>query len=81
MIEVLHNANVRYGKPRKLLTDQGRGFYSWSMEQTAFQRYLDDMEIEHIVSDPHSPQSTGKVERLIQSIKKELLQKVSVFRV
>ncbi len=63
LIEVLHNASVRYGRPRKLLTDQDRGFYTWSMEQTAFQRYLDDMEIEHIVSEPHIPQSTGKVER------------------
>jgi transposase InsO family protein len=76
LIEVLHNASVRYGKPRKLVTDQGRGFYTWSMEQTAFQHYLDDMHIEHIVSAPHSPQSQGKVERLIQSIKKELIQKV-----
>lgn len=76
LIEVLHNASVRYGKPGKLVTDQGRGFYTWSMERTAFQHYLDDMHIEHIVSAPHSPQSQGKVERLIQSIKKELIQKV-----
>jgi len=76
LIEVLHNACVHHGKPLKLLTDQGRGFYTWSMERTAFQRYLDDMEIEHIVSDPHSPQTTGKVERLIQTIKKELFGRV-----
>jgi transposase InsO family protein len=76
LIEVLHNACVNHGKPVKLLTDQGRGFYTWSMEQTAFQEYLDEQKIEHIVSDPHSPQTTGKVERLIQTIKKELLQKV-----
>lgn len=76
LIEVLHNAIVRHGKPGKLLTDQGRGFYTWSMERTAFEHYLDDMRIEHIVSEPHSPQSQGKVERLIQTIKKELIQKV-----
>jgi transposase InsO family protein len=76
MIGVLHNAQTRYGKPEKLLTDQGREFYSWSMEHTRFQKYLDDMRIEHIVSEPHSPQSTGKVERLIQTIKKELISKV-----
>ncbi len=76
LIEVLHNACVNHGKPLKLLTDQGRGFYSWSMERTTFQRYLDDMKIEHIVSEPHSPQTAGKVERLIQTIKKELLRKV-----
>lgn len=76
LLEVLHNAIVRYRKPRKLLTDQGRGFYTWSMEQTVFQKYLDDMAIEHIVSDPHSPETAGKVERLIQTIKKELMHKV-----
>ena len=76
LIEVLHNAGVRHGKPRKLLTDQGRGFYTWSVERTAFQHYLDEMKIEHIVSDPHSPETCGKVERLIQTIKKELLHKV-----
>jgi transposase InsO family protein len=76
LIEVLHNACVNHGKPVKLLTDQGRGFYTWSMERTAFEKYLDEIKIEHIVSDPHSPQTAGKVERLIQTIKKELLQKV-----
>jgi transposase InsO family protein len=76
MIEVLHQAVVRYGKPRKLLTDQGRSFYTWSHESTQFQKYLDDMKIEHIVCDPHSPQTSGKVERLHQSIQRELLQKV-----
>jgi putative transposase len=76
LIEVLHNACVNHGKSVKLLTDQGRGFYTWSMEQTAFQEYLDEQKIEHIVSEPHSPQTNGKVERLIQTIKKELLQKV-----
>lgn len=76
MIEVLHQAIVRYGKPRKLLTDQGSSFYTWSHESTQFQKYLDDMKIEHIVCDPHSPQTSGKVERLHQTIQRELLQKV-----
>ncbi len=73
---VLHDACIRYGIPKKLLTDQGSGFYSWSKEQTLFQEYLDDQKIEHIVAEPHNPQSQGKVERLIQTIRKELLSKV-----
>ena len=44
LIEVLHNACVTHGKPVKVLTDQGRGFYTWSMERTVFQKYLDDMQ-------------------------------------
>jgi transposase InsO family protein len=75
MIEVLHRAIERYGKPSKLLTGQGSSFYSWSREQTLFARYLDDMKIEHIVADPHSPQTLGKVERFHQTIQRELLDK------
>jgi hypothetical protein len=76
MIDILHRALERYGKPRRLLTDQGSNFYTWSHESTLFQKYLDDMGIEHIVADPHSPQTTGKVERLNQTIQRELIQKV-----
>jgi len=76
LIGVLHNACTLHGVPQKLLTDQGSGFYSWSHEQTRFQEYLDDRKIEHIVAEPHSPQTEGKVERLIQTIREELLTKV-----
>lgn len=76
LIEVLHDAISEYGKPAKLLTDEGRAFYSWSGEKTKFQHYLDDQRIEHIVADPHSPTTTGKVERFHQTIKNELIRKV-----
>jgi len=76
VIRVLHDAVSAHGKPQKLLTDQGPSFYSWSQEQTRFQDYLDDQEIEHIVSEPHSPTTAGKIERFHQTIKKELLRKV-----
>ncbi len=33
------------------------------------------MEIEHIVADPHSPQTLGKVERLHQTIQREVLRR------
>jgi transposase InsO family protein len=76
LIGVLHNACTTHGVPKKLLTDQGSGFYSWSREQTQFQEYLDDRQIEHVVAEPHNPQSQGKVERLIQTIRQELLTRV-----
>jgi len=73
LLGMLHEACSRHGNPRKLLTDQGSGFYSWSARQTMFQQYLDDQQIEHLVGNPHSPQSQGKVERLIQTLKREWL--------
>jgi len=73
LLGMLHQACTDHGKPRKLLTDQGSGFYSWSARQTMFQQYLDDQQIEHLVGNPHSPQSQGKVERLIQTLKREWL--------
>lgn len=76
VIGVLHNACIRNGKPRKLLTDQGTEFYSWSRRQTLFQEYLDEHKIEHIVCDPHSPQTQGKIERLFQTIKRECFGKI-----
>lgn len=76
LIEVLHRAIEMYGKPDKLLTDQGPSFYTWSFQKTKFQAYLDDMQIEHIVTDPHHPTTTGKVERFHQTIKNELIRKV-----
>ena len=76
LIEVLHDAVTEYGTPEKLLTDEGTAFYSWSGEKTKFQHYLDDSKIEHIVADPHSPTTTGKVERFHQTIKNELIRKV-----
>lgn len=73
LIGILHNAIAVHGQPSKLLTDRGSGFYTWSQGQTDFQRYLDEYRIEHIVSEPHSPQTAGKVERLIQTMRRELL--------
>jgi transposase InsO family protein len=76
MIEVLAEACSLHGAPVKLLTDQGSNFYTWSMEPTRFQQWLDERRIEHLVCDPHSPQTQGKVERLIQTIKRELFARV-----
>jgi len=76
MINALNRCIERHGKPQKLLTDQSGSFYSWSFESTLFQKYLDDMKIEHLVCEPHSPQTQGKVERLTQTIQKELLEKI-----
>jgi transposase InsO family protein len=80
MIEVLHRGINRYGQPKRLLTDQSGSFYTWSQSQTIFQTYLEDMKIEHIVADPHSPQTLGKLERWHQTIQKELIRSVPTFQ-
>jgi len=76
ILDAFHNACSRYGKPDKVLTDQGKVFYSWGMSQTAFQQYCDTQKIEHIVAESHHPQTLGKVERFHQTIKRELIEKV-----
>lgn len=76
MVSVLHRAIGRYGAVEKVLTDQGPCFYTWSYQQSLFGEYLDEMKIEHVVAEPHSPQTLGKVERFHQTLDEELLRKV-----
>ena len=76
MIEVLHKAIEEHGRPEAVLTDQGRAFYSWGSEGPLFQKYVDDLQVEHIVSEPNSPQTIGKLERFNQTIKRELFRRV-----
>lgn len=73
---ILHNASTEHGAPKKLLPDQGSDFYTWSGEQTRFQEYLDDQRIERFGAEPHSPQTRGMVEWLIQTIRTQLLTRV-----
>lgn len=63
----------RYGKMEKLLSDRGFVFHSWK-GVNRFEKYLENEGVYHIHASPHHPQTIGKVERVNQSVQKELLR-------
>ena len=72
VIQVFQDAVNKYGKPKELLSDNGRQFTSWH-GITDFEALLDKLEIKHIKARPHHPQTLGKLERWHGTLKKELI--------
>lgn len=72
---VLKQAIDDYGIPRQIMTDHGTQFTSLSRENcknpkpNKFQETLEDFGIKHIKARVKHPQSNGKVERAILTIK------------
>lgn len=65
---------TRYGCPVSLRSDQGPHFYAeliWNLTEI--------MKIQHNYSTPYYPQSNGRVERIIGTIKRLLTRKVLEF--
>jgi len=60
-----------HGKPREILTDNGSA-YGLKSKHSKFDRWCRKKGIKHIRSAVHSPTTTGKVERLFQTLKNEL---------
>ena len=60
-----------YGKPKQILTDNGSA-YGLKSKQSRFDRKCRKRGIEHIRGAIHSPTTTGKVERLFQTFKREI---------
>jgi len=75
VLEAFGDALVRFGKPKEVLTDQGRQYYSWR-GKTSFQKLLEREGIAHVVSRAHHPQTLGKTERLWKTIQDELMARV-----
>ena len=59
------------GKPREILTDNGSVFGLRS-KHSKFDRWCNKKGIKHIRTAIHSPTTTGKIERLFQTLIKEL---------
>lgn len=76
VIEPLLEGIARYGKPREVLTDQGRQYFAWR-GKSAFQKLLAKEGIGHVVSRAHHPETLGKCERLWQTVGRELWDRVS----
>ena len=74
IIDLVDEAVHRYGKMCELLTDRGFVFYSWR-GINRFEKYLENIGIDHIHARPHHPQTLGKVEALNRRIQNELFKR------
>ena len=70
VIKVIDDLIKIYGKPREILTDNGSAYGSKS-KHSKFDRRCRMRGIKHIRGAVHSPTTTGKVERLFQTFKRE----------
>jgi len=68
---VLDELIKKHGKPKQILTDNGSA-YGLKSKHSRFDRWCRRRGIHHIRSAVHSPTTCGKVERLFQTLKKEL---------
>lgn len=73
--EALMDGVSRFGKPKEVLTDQGRQYFSWR-GKSDFQKLLLREGIEHVVSRTHHPETLGKCERLWETINREFWERV-----
>jgi transposase InsO family protein/transposase-like protein len=74
-IEALSEAISKYGRPKEVLTDQGRQYYAWRGKND-FQRRLKLDGIQHVVARAHHPQTVGKCERFWKTLQDELWHRV-----
>jgi transposase InsO family protein len=72
--ECLMEGIARFGKPKEVLTDQGRQYFAWR-GKSDYERLLDREGIEHVVSRTHHPETLGKCERLWDTINSELWER------
>jgi transposase InsO family protein len=70
VMDALREGIIRYGKPKEVLTDQGRQYYAWR-GKSEFDKLLDCEGIHHIKSRPHHPETVGKCERLWETLERE----------
>ena len=68
---ILDNIIHQHGKPREILTDNG-GAYGLNSKHSRFDRWCRRRGIKHIRTKIHSPQTSGKVERLFKTMDDEI---------
>jgi transposase InsO family protein len=74
VLEVFRRAVSEYKVPSEMLTDNGRQYTSWR-GQAQFEKEMHRMDIKHIRSQPHHPQTQGKIERFWKTIKEEFFSR------
>lgn len=71
---VLAGLFERYGTPQVLITDNGRAFApAQEGHDHRFVRFLAAHAVEHRRSRPYYPQTNGKAEAMVKTVKRELL--------
>ena len=75
VIEALLEGVGRFGKPKEVLTDQGRQYFAWR-GKSQFQKLLVREGIQHVVSRTHHPQTLGKCERFWATVGREFWERV-----
>jgi len=75
VIETLLLGIGRFGKPREVLTDQGRQYFAWR-GKSAFQRLLLKEGIQHVVARARHPETVGKTERFWATVNREFWERV-----
>ena len=75
VVECVKGALVAFGKPQEILTDQGPQYFSWR-GKSELQRLLKREGIAHVVSRSHHPETLGKTERLWETVKRELWDRI-----
>ncbi len=76
MCDALLEALSRHGVPEQILTDNGKVFTGRLARKpatVAFDRICLHNGIRHLLTAPYSPTTTGKIERLHKTMRKELL--------
>jgi len=68
------SAATEYKAPAEMLTDNGRQYTSWR-GKVQFEKEMVRMQIRHIRSQPHHPQTQGKIERFWKTIKEEFFSR------
>jgi transposase InsO family protein len=74
VLEVFRRAVAEYKAPAEMLTDNGRQYTSWR-GKAQFEKEMVRMQIRHIRSQPHHPQTQGKIERFWKTIKEEFFSR------
>jgi transposase InsO family protein len=74
--EALAAAMRRHGVPEQILTDNGKVFTSRfgpGKGEVLFDRICRENGLKHLLTAPHSPTTTGKVERFHKTLRREFL--------
>jgi transposase InsO family protein len=80
--EGLAHALRTWGVPAQMLTDNGKVFtgrFNHPPTEVLFDRICRENGIEHLLSAPRSPTTTGKIERFHRSLRAEFLSQVKPF--